>query len=76
MFKMSRSNIKSIRVSGILLVRIYHHTSINANQKEESQRPGIMRIITNYLQVITAVLSYNKKCELFSSSQINRKSFC
>ena len=28
-------------------------------KKEESQRSVIMRIMTNYLQVITAVLSYN-----------------
>ena len=32
---------------------------MNLNKKEESQRSILMRIMTNYLQVVTAVLSLN-----------------
>lgn len=54
--------LNAIRVIGlILLVWVYMTAlvSMMLRKKEESQRSILMRIVTNYLQVITAVLSYN-----------------
>ena len=34
---------------------------VNLRKKEESQKSILMRIMTNYLQVITAMLSFNIK---------------
>ena len=54
--------LNAIRVWGLVIlvsVFIIILVAMQIRKKEESQRSVIMRIMTNYLQVITAVLSYN-----------------
>ena len=54
--------LNAIRVVGIIILVLMFMVvliSMQIRKKEESQRSVLMRIMTNYLQVITAILSYN-----------------
>ena len=56
--------MNAFKVVGLCLLVILFLTIqiiMNLRKKEESQISILMRILTNYLQVITAVLSFNIK---------------
>jgi hypothetical protein len=63
--------VNAIRVVGlILLVLVFYGCmiAINVRKKEESQQSILMRIMTNYLQILSVALSFNIKYPILFSN--------